>query len=271
MWLSSLKMGTKVNSHWAIIALALLVSVSGCRPKNFDEELKNAEARFSLGENDAALDSYRNLLKHFPDDPRAPGISFRIAEIYENTFGDEELAAAEYGNVTKNYPFSEAARLSLFRHAHLMEKRSSFDYAIEDYAALLKYFPDSPDKYRVRLLLAGAYLAQRNFPQARTELSPLIEDKDTPKEVREEAVFTMAESFFLEDKPNEAVFFYQEFLRLFPQSHLAPEAKLHMATCVEEMGYLGAARDITKEAMRDYPNKDVVKKRLESIDNRGKK
>lgn len=254
-----------------VFVAILAASVAGCTDKSFDEELKAAEEKVALDESVAAMSAYQGIAKRFPNDARRPGILFRIADIYENAIGDDGRAAEGYDLLAKEYPFSEAAVAARERHARLMEKKGNFDSAIEDYSALLKHFPESADKNRYILLLAGAYVAQRNFPQARTELKPILEDPAIKGDVRESALFITAESFFLEDKAAEALAYYEQLLEEFPKSKLAAEARLHMAMCVEEMGYLGTARDITKEAMRDYPNKDVVKKRLESIDNRGKK
>ncbi|HQH80951.1 MAG TPA: hypothetical protein PK599_06125, partial [bacterium] len=68
--------------------------------------------------------------------------------------------------------------------------------------------------------------------------------------------------------PEEAIRWYDALIENFPDSELAPEAKLHMATCFEETGRLGAARNVT-ERSSDYPNQKVVDARMKSIDKKG--
>lgn len=254
-----------------VIILSLIILCLSCKPRDFDNDLRAAEAKLGQGDNDGAIAEYLGLAKRYPDDPRRPGILLSIALLYETIFNDDKLAAQGYKRLISEYPFSEAAITGLERHAHLMEKAGEIDRAIEDYSALLKHFPDHANRHKYRLMLAGAYLAQRNFVQARIETSPLLNDKQIPPDVYEHALFIVAESLFLEDRHADAVPYYQELIKNFPKSELAGEAALHLATCAEEMGYLGPARDITKEAGNLYPNKKVIDTRLKSIRERGTK
>lgn len=240
-------------------------------PKGFDADYAKAEGFVGMGQTDKALSAYRKLIDRYPKDPRQPAILLRIGDLYASVLHDEAMAIKSYGRVIETYPLSEAAVLAHERRAHLSQKAGNIDQAIEDYSALLKHFPDHVDRFRYRVLLVGAYLAGRNFHQARLEIRPLLDDSSVPPDVREQALFAAGESFFLDDDPEHAVPFYQQLLKEFPTTPLASEAELHLATCVEEMGYLGTAREITKDAARDYPNKGVIDTRLKSIKERGSK
>lgn len=266
----------RVNRHHNMIpflkyiCLALcLISIASCKPKSFDAIYREAEAKVGLSNIDGALVEYRRLANQFPDDPRRPGILMRIAELYNSLVGNDDLAIESYGRVINEYPLTEAGRQAREKRIALLEKKGRKDEVIEDYYALIKYFPEYADRDRYRMLLVGAYLAQRNYPQARTEIKPLVEEKGISPEIREQALFAAAESYFLEDKAEKAAPFYQALLKEFPNSNLASESELHLATCIEEMGYLGPARDLTKDAAKDYPNPKVIDARLKSIEDRG--
>ena len=254
-----------------VILCSCLLLAACEKPQGFDADYKKAEARVGLGETDDALAAYRRLADRYPDDPRRPGVLLRIGDLYATVLKDDAMAIKAYGRVVDDYPLSDASMLARERRAHLAEKAGQPDSAIEDYYALLKHFPDRADRTRYRILLVGAYLAQRNFVQARIELKPLLEDPKTPPGIREQALFAGGESHFLADEPDKAVPYYQQLLKEFPTSPLASEAELHFATCVEEMGYLGTARDITRDAARDYPNRQVIDARLKSLKERGTK
>lgn len=259
------------NRTSMLAAVAAILLLAACAPKSFDSEFREAEANVGLGDTDAALAAYRRVADRYRQDPRRPLILFRIAEIYENFLGERSMAIEAYGRLVDEYPLAEESRIAREKRAALSEIKGQFDAAIEDYYALIKHYPNGPDLNRYRILLVGAYLAQRNFPQARIEVKPLVEGADVPPEIREQALFAAAESYFLEDKPEKAAPFYQAMLKNFPESKFAGEAKLHLATCIEEMGYLGAARELTNEAKNDYPNKKVIDARIKSLDERGKK
>lgn len=265
------KMKEEKKAFFFIILVCVFILLPGCAQHNFESDYKDAESKVGLGDTDAALTAYRRIADKYRADPRRPLILFRIAEMYENFLGEKDMAIEAYVRLINEYPLSEESRVARERRADLNEKKGQLDAAIEDYYALIKHYPASPDQNRYRILLVGAYLAQRNFPQARIEVKPLVEGKDTPAEIREQALFAAAESYFLEDQPQKAAPFYQAILKDFPNSKFAGEAKLHLATCIEEMGYLGAARDLTSEAAKDYPNKKVIDTRLKSIDERGGK
>lgn len=251
--------------------LALLLCAQGCSKNNFEQNFAEAEAKMGMGDARGALGALQKVAGRYPQDPRRPGVLLRIADIYGIVMDEKKQAVEAYGAVIDEYPLSEASMLAHERRARLMENAGNYAAAIEDYAALIKHFPDHADHYRYRVLMGGAYMAGGEYDQARTELLPLLEDEKTPTRVREQALFAIAESYFLASQHDEAVPYYQAFLGAFPKSNLAGEAKLHLATCVEEMGYLGTAHDIAREARKDYPNKDVVDARLRGIERRGQK
>jgi tetratricopeptide (TPR) repeat protein len=180
-------------------------------------------------------------------------------------------AIREYGMIAEEYPLTEPARVALEEKARLEHKEGDAESAIEDLSALLKLYPESSDRFRYRVLLSNVYMSIDKFSQARVELSPLLSDagvKEVPPDVLEQAVFTYAESLFLEDRREEAINWYQAFIENFPRSKVLDEAKLHLATCLEELGHLGAAKNLTSSA-GNYPNKKVVDARLDSINKRG--
>ncbi len=252
-----------------ILFCALLISLSACNRATFEERVADAEARLGAGDARAALSDYRSIAEKFRDDPRRAGILLRVADLYSTALDDTPSAILAYGEAIKAKPLSQAAQVAHERRAELLEAKGDYEGAIADYSTLLKHFGFGVDAYRYRVLLAGAYISGRNYRQARVEIKQLVEGKDIPDDVREQALFLAAESFFIEGNTERAAEYYQWFLRDFPKSTLAPEVKLHMATCLEEMGYMGMARDLTRSARSEYANEKVVDARLKSIEDRG--
>jgi tetratricopeptide (TPR) repeat protein len=260
-----------MRHSFKIVAILLLLCATGCgtpSSSSFEEQVTAAEAHLGLGNPKAALADYRAIARHVRGDPRRAEILLRIADLEATVLGDPARAIVAYGETIDERPLAATAQIARERRAALREERGDFEGAIEDYAALLKYFPNDSNRYRYQVLLAGVYLSGRNYRQARLEVKPLIELPTTPAEVREQALFIAAESFFLEGKGGRAIEYYEWFLHDFPQSSLAAEAKLHLATCFEEQGQLGAAQELMRSASKEYPNQKAVNARLKSLTDR---
>lgn len=255
----------------ACAAATLLLSACDRAINDYDAAIAGAEAKLGLGEAESALDSYRRIARAFEDDPRWAGLMLRIAEIEANMMRDGKAADEALSEVIERAPLTDAGRLAREARARDREARRDYQGAIEDYTALIKHFPEGERAMRYRIALSGVYLASKDFRQSRVEIKPLIEGDGVPPEMKEKAIFLAAESFFLEGQVRKAAGYYEWMIREFPKSELAGEAKLHLATCIEEMGYLGIAREVTKDALDEYPNKGVVEARLKSIDERGTK
>ncbi|MBN1283245.1 MAG: tetratricopeptide repeat protein [Proteobacteria bacterium] len=253
----------------ALLACALALASCGRAPADFDSSVAEAEALIGLGRAGPAASRYRSIERAFRDDPRWAGVMLRIAEIESNMLGDRAAADRALSEVVRRAPLTEAGRIARETRAGVREASGDYQGAIEDYTALMKHFPEGGRDMLYRVGLAGVYLTAKDFRQSRIEIKPLVEGKDVPPEVKEKAIFLAAESFFLDGQVRKAAGYYEWLMREFPESPLVPEAKLHLATCIEEMGHLGVARDVTKGALDDYPNKGVVEARLKSIDERG--
>ncbi len=250
--------------------LSLMATACSRGDINLDERISKAEAHIGLGDYTVAMREYHSIANSLKNDPRHAAILLRIADLYATSIGNTEAALNAYGEVIAKSPLSEAAREARERRAALRERMGDFEGAIEDYSALLKYFGGDRRDMRYRVLLAGVYLSLKDYRQAKVEIKPILNDPEVPDDMLEQAIFLAAESYFLEGKVNWASGYYRWLLEKFPNSELAAEAKLHLATCYEELGYLGVAGYMTKSAAEDYPNRRVVDARLKSIKERSK-
>jgi len=254
-----------------LFVLLLLLFAIGCDQHSFEEDLKLAEQRVGLGDASAALKIYKDILNRYPDNPKRPGILFRLADLQGVMLRDDDAALISYGDVIDEYPLSAASMLARERSADIYARRSNWDGAVAEYSSLITLFPQHVDRYRYRILKASCYLSMRNFDLARAGFVALIDDGGTPDRIRAQAIFAYAESYFLDDKPKKAAESYRVLLEKYPDFELRGEARLHMATCMEEMGKLGSARELTVQARKDFANDEVVERALEGINKKGTK
>ncbi len=255
--------------RYLFIGLVLIFLVS-CTKLTFDESYRRAEGEIGLGNYTKAVKIYDRLVKNNPNDARTAVIWLRLGDLYANPLGDVKRGLAAYQQAIEAAPTSEAARLAHERRAVLFEKENHPLGSVEEYTALLKYFPGHDDAQMYKMKLGEAYIMGNEFQQARTELRGFVEKTGVAPEFRYRALFNIGETYFLEGKPGKAVRFYYAMLKEAPKSALAGEAELRVATCLEEMGYLGTAHKFAQDAKKRYPNEAVVEGRLKGIENRGK-
>lgn len=244
--------------------------LTACSSMSFEDSFKKAEGEIGLGNFKKAAKLYVKLAERFPRDERIAVIWLRLGDLYSYPMGRAAEGLDAYQKAVESSPTSEAARLAHERRAEVFERLGRPLGMIEEYTALLKYFPDSEAATGYRMRLGESYLMAEEYQQARTELRGFVEKAGVEAEQRQRALFDIGETYFLEGKPGKAVRFYYTLLRENPKSPLAAEAELRIATCLEEMGYLGTAYKFVADAKNRYPNEKVIDERLEGLKNRGK-
>lgn len=72
--------------------------------------IKAAETSQGLGQGNAAIKYYEELLTQYPKHPRASGILFQVAFVYETVLGNKEMAIKKYEEFIDKYPDHELAK-----------------------------------------------------------------------------------------------------------------------------------------------------------------
>ena len=81
-------------------------------------------------------------------------------------------------------------------------------------------------------------------------------------------MFGVAESYYLEGKPKQAIKAYQKFLKSYPESQFLGEAKLKLAGASEELGLLGTAFKFADDAEEEFPNEKIIEMHKKGISKR---
>lgn len=252
------------------LGLLIILLTLSCTSSSLEHMMSKAEALVGIGEQRAALDIYYKVAKRCPEYEGCAKALLYIGEIESNLEGRSSDALAAYERVVELFPLKEAGRVAHQRRAMLFERMGDYINAGSEYAQLLQYFPNDERAPFYLLKLGESYLAMGNYGQARIELKGLVKAEGRYPDVRPEAIFAYAESFFLEGRLGLAEKVYRMLLEQYPDSDLVSEAKLKIATCQEERGFLGDASKTLANARTDYPNEAVIEKRLQSMKKRGK-
>ncbi len=219
-----------------------------------------------IGKYERAAKIYQQILGKNPQDQQKQQILLLLGDLYANGLGETVKGLDIYQQCVEVDPYSELALKAHLKRAEIFERKGLSQKLVEEYAVIYKYFPQA--KYRLHL--GEAFIANKDYEQARVELRKFLDDSEMPQQLKNRVLFDIGESFFLEGKPKEALKFYFEFLEQAPESELAPEVKLRIASCFEEMGRLGMAHKYTQKALEHYPNKQVVEERLKALKERSR-
>lgn len=251
------------------LVAVILIAFTSCSRDSIDRRMEEADAMVGIGNHDAARDIYFDVAASCPQSERCAEALLRVGEIEVNIKGRPDNALEAYERVIEFFPLKEAGRVARERRAALFERKGDYLGAAEEYAQLLQYFPQNKNAAYHLLRLGESFVALGNYKQARSELKGLIASDSIDKKIRAEAFFAFAESYFLEGRLGLAEKVYQRLINGFPQSELIPEARMKIATCREERGFMGDAVRSMEAAKKGFSNEKIIQERLKSMEKRG--
>jgi TolA-binding protein len=252
-----------------LLAIVFLFALS-CTDSNLDKKMSLAEEHMGMGDWKGAREYFEEAAKGCPEYERCAEALIKLGDLYSHALARPKKAHEKYLKVIEYFPLRDAARVARERRALMFEKVEDFLGASNEYAGLIQYFPSSDRVSHYLLKLGECYVALGNYEQARIELSGFIKSRDVDPEIRQEALFVFAETYFLEGRLGLAEMAYKNLIEEYPDSKLVPEAQMKMATCQEERGFLGYATKALQELRDEYPNQVAVDKRLNAMKKRGK-
>lgn len=245
-------------------------------------------ASIANGKNDEPLATffYELFLQHFPKHERAGTILFYLGS-QRLKAGDKEGANHYFQRIVDAYPsdqyYPQALRV-IARGAYDLQR---YDQAAAAYAKLVHDIPPSPDRASAQYSLADCYMRQTNWVQAAAEFETLIgwlapkgnpyantpEDREKNAGVLERAIFQRATSYSrmtepasqLADFRERGMRGFEQFLKLFPQSELAPKALMGEGQIQLSVNQFDAAAKTFDRLAEQYPNSEEGKNALFSL------
>ena len=210
------------------------------------------EILLAQGNFDAARADYDRVARALPNDPAAPRALVGSGDAYANQERYDEAETA-YRAVLTRYPNSPYAADALDglgfvyqsqgRDAELDAVIATFESQVTDPVALA----------RIRLGRAEAALTAGDLTTAAQRLEALL-STEIPPDIEAEALLLLARVYMDLGAPNDAALVLRRLGSRFPDSPLAPEARLQLAEALlaagDPAGALGAAQDFADT----YPN-----------------
>lgn len=183
-----------------------------------------------------ALAAYEAVAESHPDSPRTADVLLRIGDLYAFNLKQFEPARTAYQRVLDTWPREPVAVTVYLRLADLAENQGDHSGVIEPLEYLLRYFPIYPERHAVRYRIATQYLQLKAYEQARIELRTIFSDDDVAAELRAQALFDMADSYFLTKQASEAIEWLTKLTTEFPASPLVERAQQRLLDARIETG-----------------------------------
>jgi TolA-binding protein len=121
-----------------------------------------------------------------------------------------------------------------------------FADAIQAYETLIKSYPQTPWAEKASYEIGVTYFTRGEQHAGRGGLASMSLARDS-------------------DVYQEAIDAYEKFLKKYPNSELAPQARFGIAACLEEMDQLDAAFHAYEALRASYPSPKVIEIKLARI------
>lgn len=250
-------------ARFYIFLLAASLFLQACSSDPAKGIFEKAEDQLAKGDYKAALENYGKIIGKHLGSPFAPKSQFRIGNISEKYLFDSKRALQDYTYLCYIFPDSAEAIDARLEMGRIYSVLGESPKAIEQYQAALEKRPAQRDS--IQYLIAMEYFKMNDFRQARIEFEELLERTGQFSGKRPEILFQIANTFYVEGDPAQAVESFDRLLEEFPLHRLSLEAKLNKARALGEMGKNAQALSILKELEAVYPNKEALKASVGSI------
>ncbi|MHB8708126.1 MAG: tetratricopeptide repeat protein [Desulfuromonadales bacterium] len=222
------------------------------------------------GEVAAAAELLSDLQTEHPGFNRAPEALLQAAKILNFSLNRFPEALLAYLSLERDYAATPQAAEARRQVAELYKYRlDDQSRAITAYQRLLDDAWDDAD--RLQYEVADCYFRLNNFEQARIEFENLLRNYPASA-LAPEVQFRIAVIHALEGDADNAMAAYREVPSRWPHSPYAVEAQFGLATVLEERERLREALAILEGLQGRYPNQQALTQRIAHLQGRiGKK
>lgn len=189
---------------------------------------------FREADYDQALIKFKRLIRDYPNSNWVPEVYYHIGLSYQN-LGKNEKARKVYQLLLEKHT---ASNWSTHAKARILEFKGTHAASVNDedtlYAKAMVFFDD------------GSFEKAREFFG---KLSLGFPDSH----LAELSKYFFAICFFKENNSTATIEWFEEFIEIYPNSDLVPEAYYHIGLSNENLDYLNNAKAIYRKIVKEYP------------------
>lgn len=269
--------GRCINRYFLTFALALL---SACSVDSAKSRFILAERLWKDGKYAAAVQEFERVVSKDPRGKLGRQARFRAAMT-------ESIYLGEYSDaIAKFKAFSEGADPSVEGQQESWQAKlqigeiyfsrlERYDEAILHYSAMIRARPDAPERGKILYRIGRSHFYLWQFDRAISAFEKVLKE-DPLSEWAEKAMLEIGTSWFTSGEQNpgdeeqaepyqKAIKAYDAFLKRFPNSRFAVEARFGIASSLEELDQLDAAYEKYEALKETYPSPNVIEIKLTRI------
>jgi TolA-binding protein len=208
---------------------------------------------YRMGRYNDALRSAQKVKFTTPDMKR--DVYWLMAESYSH-LDDEENAVQYYRLLNKEFPKSELSRDATYRLAHHLQTRSEYKEASRYFNTVAANFPES-DLAPQALFASGFCLATENMHKEAVRDWSLLVQKYPAHPLVEEALYQKAMSEIRLKRDEQAIATLRELAGSFPSSRFTPELHYWQAVVLKNMKKSQDAEEELRLCLKSSPRKEL--------------
>ena len=264
------------------VCIGMVIGGAGCTSNSTKKRYILAEKLWTDGKYSAAVSEFDKVTAKDPKSKIGQQALFRAAATQTLFLSQYEEAVKKF----KIYADSPGVDLQLAWDAQkqigeiLFSKTEQYDRAIAHYQNLVKLKPEDSEVPEFEFRIAKSHFFLWQFDEAVAAYQQImVQYKGTLWAERAALEIGVTHYTRGEQRPGmasrehgtgggsyqEAITAYEAFLKMYPKSDLAPQARFGIANCLEELGQLDAAYHAYHDLRLTYPSPQVIAIKLARI------
>lgn len=184
--------------------------------------------------NDQKIATLKQLLREKPNSQYAADAKFQLGETYLNTGGDSE-AMEFYQQVVAQHANSPHVRQSMLQVALIDKRQGRTEKALEGFKAVVAKYPTIDGSREALAGIESIYSGQGNVA-AYEEYVRSLSFVDAASLDLDEKYYRSAEQLYFDEKCDQAVGAFRDYLNKYPSGAYAVNAEYYVADCLLRSG-----------------------------------
>jgi len=260
-----MKLYPKINKA-QIFLLFLAIS---CSRESAESLYQNGEDLWSKGEVERSLNNFLTIINNYPESDQYDNALFKAGELYYLNYNDYSKAikyfrqlAASKESITKIKFQAQTYIAEIYENS-----LHNYDLAIIEYQRLINNFDKWMQPGFGHYKIAECYYKKGDYNQAIIEYETLLEQFPSSSLVQE-SINQIVTCYYILGDCSKAFEKYDVFKEKYSASQLMPEIRFEIGSCYEEEGNLTKSLRIFEDLKGAYSNKKLLEMKIKSIEKR---